>query len=91
MISLTAAVPITPSIQVWPGNTTFPDFTNPSIEMYWEEQLAAFHQSIGFDGLWIDMNEPSNFVPGSLVGCPDSTYNSPPFLPSTDMYKPLLP
>ena len=29
-----------------------------------------------------DMNEPSNFVSGSITGCPsNSTYNKPPFLP----------
>ena len=29
------------------------------------------------------MNEPSNFVPGSLTGCDDTNkYNSPPYLPS---------
>ena len=68
-------------LQVWPGNTTFPDFTHPAIGTYWSEQLASFHENISFDGLWIDMNEPSNFIPGSTEGCPVSTYNSPPFLP----------
>ena len=68
-------------LQVWPGNTTFPDFTHPAIGTYWSRQLASFHGNISFDGLWIDMNEPSNFIPGSTEGCPRSTYNSPPFLP----------
>ena len=68
-------------LQVWPGNTTFPDFTHPAIGTYWSQQLASFRENISFDGLWIDMNEPSNFIPGSTEGCPDSVYNSPPFLP----------
>ena len=28
------------------------------------------------------MNEPSNFVYGSMNGCPKSSYNSPPYVPS---------
>ena len=27
------------------------------------------------------MNEPSNFVAGSVEGCPNSSLNTPPFLP----------
>ncbi len=69
------------SLQVWPGHTAFPDFTNPQTQTYWEEQIQGFHSTILFDGLWIDMNEPSNFVNGSTEGCPKSPLNSPPFLP----------
>jgi len=34
-----------------------------------------------FDGLWIDMNEPSNFVQGSTKGCSSNRYDHPPYLP----------
>ena len=27
------------------------------------------------------MNEPSNFVEGSIHGCPDNTLENPPFIP----------
>jgi lysosomal alpha-glucosidase len=68
--------------QVWPGITAYPDFTNPSTENYWLKQIAKFHDNISFDGLWIDMNEPSNFIPGSVDGCDQSsTLNNPPYLP----------
>ena len=67
--------------QVWPGSVAFPDFTNPETETYWEDMVRTFHDNIKFDGLWIDMNEPSNFIPGSLDGCPDSNLTHPPFLP----------
>ena len=73
-------VPCSP-IQVWPGTVAFPDFTNPYTETYWEKVVPAFHANVSFDGLWIDMNEPSNFVPGSADGCPETGINNPPFLP----------
>ena len=47
--------------QVWPGPVNFPDFLNPKSENYWTEQIQAFHNKIEFDGVWIDMNEVSNF------------------------------
>lgn len=67
---------------VWPGATVFPDFTHPNTTKWWSDQAARFHAAIPFDGLWIDMNEPSNFVDGSVKGCPaNSTYDSPPYTP----------
>ncbi len=41
------------------------DFTHPKTAQYWKNQIVKFHQSgIEFDGLWIDMNEISNFCNG---------------------------
>eukprot|EP00794_Sanderia_malayensis_P012061 gene12061-13304_t len=68
--------------KVWPGNTVYPDFFHPNATQYWTEQISKFHQQIQFDGLWIDMNEPSNFVVGSLSGCPKSSLETPPYVPS---------
>lgn len=66
---------------VWPGTTAFPDFLNPATVAYWSEQVAQFHKTVQFDGLWIDMNEIANFVQGSTVGCPSSPLESPPYMP----------
>ncbi|XP_066934983.1 lysosomal alpha-glucosidase-like [Clytia hemisphaerica] len=68
---------------VWPGHTVFPDFFNPNASVYWYNQIKNFYDNtIKFDGLWIDMNEPSNFVRGSLDGCPmDNKLETPPFVP----------
>jgi len=45
-------------VQVWPGGSNFPDFGwNPQADVYWQEQLAQFDALVGWDGLWIDMNE----------------------------------
>ncbi|KAK6185390.1 hypothetical protein SNE40_007635 [Patella caerulea] len=66
---------------VWPGETTYPDFTNPKAEVWWERQGKRFHDQIPYDGIWIDMNEPSNFVVGSTKGCTNNRYDNPPFTP----------
>ena len=42
-----------------------------------------------FDGLWIDMNEPENFMNGQLNdgGCPaGNKYDNPPYLPGIIKY-----
>ena len=41
-----------------------------------------FHDVIPFDGIRIDMNEPSNFVDGSTTGCTNNSLDYPPFIPS---------
>lgn len=67
--------------KVWPGNTVFPDYFNAKTIQYWQEQIQSFHAKVKHDGLWIDMNEPSNFVDGSVNGCPASKYETPPYDP----------
>ncbi|WIA35044.1 hypothetical protein OEZ86_003535 [Tetradesmus obliquus] len=48
--------------QVWPGATHFPDFLSRARTWpWWKQQLARMHSQVPFDGLWIDMNEPTNF------------------------------
>uniref|UniRef100_A0A8C2FQJ7 Lysosomal alpha-glucosidase n=1 Tax=Cyprinus carpio TaxID=7962 RepID=A0A8C2FQJ7_CYPCA len=67
--------------KVWPGPTAFPDFTNPTTQDWWTDCIRVFHSKVPVDGLWIDMNEPSNFVQGSVDGCPDSDLEKPPYTP----------
>lgn len=43
---------------VWPGETVFADFTLPKPRRWWSDRVKAFGLS-GFDGAWIDMNDPS--------------------------------
>ncbi|GAM26305.1 hypothetical protein SAMD00019534_094800, partial [Acytostelium subglobosum LB1] len=72
---------------VWPGSTIFPDFFNPNIQDFWYVQLEKFHQTVPFDGVWIDMNEVSNFCSGNCAPVSQSgdqvgSYpNNPPYLP----------
>ncbi len=45
---------------VWPGDTVYPDFTDPVTREWW----AKNHRELlarGVDGIWNDMNEPSDF------------------------------
>jgi alpha-glucosidase len=43
---------------VWPGRSWFPDFSLPEARAWWAAHVQAFRSS-GFDGAWLDMNDPS--------------------------------
>ncbi|CAD6192212.1 unnamed protein product [Caenorhabditis auriculariae] len=49
---------------VWPDNhVAFPDFLDSTgkTQKWWADEFTKFRSQIEFDGIWIDMNEPSNF------------------------------
>jgi alpha-glucosidase (family GH31 glycosyl hydrolase) len=49
---------------VWPDkHVGFPDFLDPTnlTTKWWINEFKLYHQQQAFDGIWIDMNEPSNF------------------------------
>ncbi|KAF6264757.1 glycosyl hydrolases family 31-domain-containing protein, partial [Scenedesmus sp. NREL 46B-D3] len=53
--------------QVWPGATHYPDFTSVTKTWpWWQRQLQRMYSQVQFDGIWIDMNEPSNFCTGEV-------------------------
>ncbi|CAF1263699.1 unnamed protein product [Adineta ricciae] len=68
--------------KVWPGTTAFPDFTHPNATDWWTNIASAFHDIVPFDGMWIDMNEPSSFIDGSTDGCTTNNLDNPPFVPN---------
>jgi len=47
--------------KVWPGLVHFVDYLHPNATDFWESQLDRLYQEIPFSGVWLDMNEPSNF------------------------------
>ncbi|KAF2812253.1 alpha-glucosidase-like protein [Mytilinidion resinicola] len=50
----------------WPGVVAYPDWFAPNTEKWWTDELGrAFDPDTGvdIDGVWVDMNEASNFCP----------------------------
>ncbi|MCA6096264.1 glycosyl hydrolase [Streptomyces sp. SCA3-4] len=47
--------------EVWPGESVFPDFTDPKVRAWWGG-LYAERLVQGFSGVWHDMNEPVSFA-----------------------------
>ena len=46
---------------VWPGYTSFVDFLSDKSFDFWKKGLDTLYTLVKFDGIWLDMNEPSNF------------------------------
>lgn len=51
--------------QVWPGTARFPAWNAPNTQKWWTESVKNFSSLVDFDGIWLDMNEPSSFCVGS--------------------------
>jgi lysosomal alpha-glucosidase len=68
--------------RVWnTKESVFPDFSNPRTNEWWMKHLKRFNEVINYDGLWIDMNEPSSFITGQVGGCLENKYDRPQFNP----------
>lgn len=59
--------------EVWPGASVYPDFTRPETREWWAGLVPRVTEA-GVRGIWLDMNEPANFlaedgytVPGSVT------------------------
>ncbi|KAF2853273.1 glycoside hydrolase family 31 protein [Plenodomus tracheiphilus IPT5] len=55
----------------WPGEVAWPDWFAPNTQQWWTEEFESFfspESGINLDGIWVDMNEASNF-------CADQTCN----------------
>ena len=85
--------PVTGS--VWPEHPVYyVDFTKPEAKEWWKSEIVKFHGLVPWDGLWIDMNEPSNMVTKMKIkaltlddkvtgnvdgGCTENRWNRPPY------------
>jgi len=50
----------------WPGPAHFPDFLADSGKNFFKKFLTSWHAAVPFSGVWIDMNEASNFCSGDM-------------------------
>lgn len=76
---------------VWPQkHVAFPNFVDTKTRQWWIDELVRFHKVLKFDGIWIDMNEPSNFGTELRTGnfdvnnmlylrCPVNELERPPY------------
>ncbi|KAK3328533.1 glycoside hydrolase family 31 protein [Cercophora scortea] len=61
---------------VWAGVSVFPDWFSANIAKYWNNEFGVFFAKdtgVDIDGLWIDMNEPSNFPCNFPCSDPDAS------------------
>ncbi|KAL6037192.1 hypothetical protein STEG23_003002 [Scotinomys teguina] len=65
------------------AHVAFPDFFKTDTAEWWATEIYDFYnEKMKFDGLWIDMNEPSSFVNGTVTNqCRNHTLNYPPYFP----------
>ena len=57
-------------LQLWAGSVHFPDFSSNATVSWWTSQMQTLYGQLPFDGIWIDMNEPSNFCTGDVCSDP---------------------
>ncbi|XP_053456512.1 sucrase-isomaltase, intestinal [Nycticebus coucang] len=66
------------------AHVAFPDFFRNATAGWWAREIIDFYtDQMKFDGLWIDMNEPSSFVNGTTTNeCRNEKLNYPPYSPA---------
>ncbi|AWR98465.1 glycoside hydrolase family 31 protein [Metallosphaera hakonensis JCM 8857 = DSM 7519] len=47
--------------KLWPGNCVYPDFFREDTRKWWSDLVEKWMRQ-GIDGIWLDMNEPTDFT-----------------------------
>jgi alpha-glucosidase (family GH31 glycosyl hydrolase) len=73
---------------VWPGNTSWVDWFHPNASAFWEWGINQTHNLVPYSGIWLDMNEISNLVNGSVDYTPNMSdiRNALPYTPGHPLY-----
>ena len=69
----------------WPGPALFIDWFHPNATSYWVQMMGSFREILNFDGLWVDMNEVSNFCSGECGYPPSQFAQNLPYSPGGTM------
>nr|XP_020652659.1 maltase-glucoamylase, intestinal-like [Pogona vitticeps] len=74
---------VTPAVgkALAPGMSVYPDYFNPKTAAWWAQMCIEFRNVLPYDGIWLDMNEPSNYFNGQYPGCAHNNLNYPPYIP----------
>ncbi|XP_072858385.2 sucrase-isomaltase, intestinal [Pogona vitticeps] len=74
---------VTPAVgkALAPGMSVYPDYFNPKTAAWWAQMCIEFRNVLPYDGIWLDMNEPSNYLNGQYPGCAHNNLNYPPYIP----------
>lgn len=70
----------------WPGAVAWPDWFAPNTQQWWTDEIAnTFNKDTGvdIDGIWVDMNEASNFCADEKCNPRQEEITSPPPRPAT--------
>ncbi|XP_048120689.1 LOW QUALITY PROTEIN: sucrase-isomaltase, intestinal [Alosa alosa] len=71
-------------VEMYRAYAAFPDFFRNVTAEWWHREILDFYtNTMKFDGLWIDMNEPASFVHGTVgENClGPQIYDYPPYMP----------
>ncbi len=71
--------------KVWPGSVVLPDFGDLKMQELWSNFQSSWLADNQLDGIWNDMNEPSNFEGGNAATSKSVTSRGP-FLRETNLY-----
>ncbi|XP_032763106.1 putative maltase-glucoamylase-like protein FLJ16351 [Rattus rattus] len=90
-VNVDGSLDLETQLKLYRAYVAFPDFLRNSTASWWKKEIEELYsnpqepqKSLKFDGLRIDMNEPSNFVDGAVGGCRSEILNNPPYMPDLE-------